>query len=189
MADPTRRSAALWATAVALPVAILVIFLSLWVLGGLERARSVPASPPMAATTPVPTAPVPVATHTLAPEAATVCRAVVAGLPSSIPAGPSRPVVGGADQAAAYGDPPVVLRCGTAMPSPPPTAVLAVLNGVCWYAEPAGSTTTLTTMDRIVPVSVSVPGPVDGSAQSVMPFATAIARADPRRPDPPSGCS
>jgi hypothetical protein len=131
---------------------------------------------------------VPVPARELASDVAAVCRAMVAGLPSSIPAGSRRPVEGGADQAAAYGDPPIVLRCGTALPSTPATAVLAVLNGICWYAEPAGSTMTLTTMDRVVPVSVSVPGPVGGSAQLAIPFATAIARADPPRPDPPSGC-
>jgi hypothetical protein len=184
MADPARRSAARLATLVALPVAVAVGLASAWMLGGLERARDEPTAP----TTPPVTAPVPVPVRTLPPDIAAVCRRVVAGLPAAIPAGPRRPVTGDDAYSAAYGDPPVRLGCGTAMPSPPPTAVLAGLNGVCWYAVPGDSATVWTTVDRQVTVSVSVPGPADGSAQSVIPFADAIARADPPRPDPPSGC-
>jgi hypothetical protein len=186
MADPTHRSAARLATLVALPAAVLVAFLSAWALGGFERARDVPVGP--SATAAPATGPVPVPDRTLGADTAAVCRAVVAGLPPSTPYGRRRPVSGDAAHSAAYGDPPVVLRCGTAMPSVPPTAVLARLDGVCWYAVAAGASTELTTMDRVVPVTVTVPGPVDGSAQSAIPFAAAIARADPPRKDPPSGC-
>jgi hypothetical protein len=185
MADPAHRSAARLATLVALPAAVLAAFLSAWALGGLERARNVPTAP---SPTSAATGPVPVPVRTLAPDAAEVCRAVLAGLPTTIPAGPRRPVAGDADHSAAYGDPPVVLRCGTASPSVPPTAVLARLGEVCWYAVAAGASTELTTVDRTVPVTVSVPGPVDGSAQFVIGFSAAIARADPPRPDPPTGC-
>jgi hypothetical protein len=187
MADPAHRSAARLATLVAVPVALAVGLVGAWALGGFERASGGPTE---AGPTPPPaTASVPMPARDLAAGVAAVCRPVVAGLPAAIPAGPRRPVTGDDAYSAAYGDPPVLLRCGVALPSPPPTAVLAGLDGVCWYAVPADSATIWTTVDRVVPVSVTVPGPVDGSAQSVIPFAAAIARADPRRPDPPSGCA
>jgi Protein of unknown function (DUF3515) len=189
MADPTHRSAARLATLVAVPAAVLVAFLSAWALGGLERARNVPTGPgPSSPPTAAVTAPVAVPARTLAPDVAAVCGRVVAGLPTAIPPGPGRPVLGDIVYSAAYGDPPVVLRCGTAAPSVPPTAWLPGLDGVCWYAVAVGAATEWTTVDRVVPVTVTVPGPVDGSAQSVIPFSAPIARADPRLPDTPSGC-
>jgi hypothetical protein len=189
MVDPTRRSAARLATLVALPAAVLVALLSAWALGGLERARNVPTGPdPTGPPAAGATTPVPVPVRTLAPDVAVVCRRVVAGLPGAIPSGPRRPVTGDIEQSAAYGDPPVVLRCGVALPSVPPTAVVATLNGVCWYAVAVGASSEWTTVDRVVPVTVTVPGPVDGSAQSVIPFSIPIARTDARLPDPPSGC-
>jgi hypothetical protein len=188
MADPTRRSAARLATLVAVPAAVLVAFLSAWALGGLERARNVPTDPHPSSTTAPATAPVPMPARGLGPDVAVACRRVVAGLPAAIPPGARRPVSGDVEHSAAYGDPPIVLRCGTALPSVPATAVVATLNGVCWYAVGVGAATEWTTVDRVVPVTVTVPGPVDGSAQSVIPFSAPIARVDARLPDPPSGC-
>jgi hypothetical protein len=187
MADPAHRSAARLATLVALPTAVLVAFLSAWALGGLERARNVPTDPSPSSPTAPATAPVPVPARSLSPDVAAVCRRVVAGLPATIPPGARRPVTGD-EYSAAYGDPPLVLRCGTTMPSVAPTAWLPGLDGVCWYAVVVGASTEWTTVDRTVPVTVIVPGPADGSAQSVIPFSKPISRADPRRPDPPSGC-
>jgi hypothetical protein len=43
-------------------------------------------------------------------------------------------------------------------------------------------------MDRAIPVTVTVPGAAEGSAQSVAPFSPAVATADPRRDTAPSGC-
>jgi len=182
--DPTRRAAARLATFVALPVAIAVAGLSAWVLGGFERARSVPTGP----TTLAVTAPVPLPARTLSPAVAAVCRAVVARLPASTPAGLRRPVGEASEQSAAYGT-AVVLQCGTAPPRPARDADLAVLNGVCWYAEPAGTMTIKwTTVDREVPVSVFVVGSEEGSAQLVIPFSVPIAGADAPRSDAPGGC-
>jgi hypothetical protein len=186
MADPAHRSAARLATLVALPAALLVAFLSAWALGGLERGRDTPVQPPIDAPA---TGPVPVPERSLAPEFAAVCRRVVGGLPTAIPTGGRRPVTGDVGYSAAYGDPPVVLGCGTASPSVAPTAFLPRLNGICWYAVEVGGSSQWTTVDRVVPVTVTVPGPVDGSAQSVIPFSAAIGRADPALSDPPSGCS
>jgi hypothetical protein len=182
MRDPTIRGAARLAALVAVPVALAAGLLSAWALGGFGRP---PAATPAAGST----EPVRVPDRSLSPDAAGVCRAVVADLPAAIPAGARRPVSVGSHQNAAYGDPPVLLSCGTAQPSVPPTADVSLLNGVCWYATPVEGATVWTTVDRRVPLSVTVPGSGEGSAQSVIPFSTAIARSDHRRPDAPSGCT
>jgi hypothetical protein len=187
--DPVRRGAARVATLVALPVALAVAALSLWVF---NPAGTGPDRPPGMSPPPVPTGlatvPVTMSAAPLTPEAAEVCRAVVTGLPDRTAAGPQRPVTSGRDQNAAYGEPPVILTCGVAPPSVPPTADVAGLNGVCWYADAGATATTWTTVDREVPVAVTVPGAPDGSGQFVIAFAAAIAAADPRLAAPPSGC-
>ena len=187
MTDPVRRSAARLATLVALPVALVVGLLSVWLLGGLDRSTSAPT--PAASPRATASGPVPVSAPPLTPGTAEVCRAVVAGLPATVPGGARRPVSAGPEQNAAYGDPPTTLACGTAPATFAPTAGLTLLSGVCWYAGTGGSRTVWTTVDRVVPVTVTVPGPAAGSAQSVIPFSDAIAAADVRRPDAPSGCS
>jgi hypothetical protein len=44
-------------------------------------------------------------------------------------------------------------------------------------------------VDRSVPVSVTVPGPADGSAQSVVSFSDSIRTNDPTAAHFPSGCT
>jgi hypothetical protein len=181
-ADPTRRQAARVATLVALPVAIIVALLSLWRYGAFDRPA---AAPP---TVPAPTSPVTMAATPLAPDAVEICRQVVAKLPESINGSARRPVTAGAEQNAAYGEPPLTLTCGTTQPSYGPTAELAVLGKVCWYQRPANAGTEWTTVDRKVPVTVFVPGPVGGSAQWVIPFSAPVAAAQPQLANISTGC-
>jgi hypothetical protein len=172
---------------VALPAALAVGGLSLWILRG--RDADPPPPPPPAATGGRNAGPVTMDAPRLSPRAATVCRAVVAALPESTSAGRRRPVSDGPDQNAAYGDPPVTLTCGTPAVSVPPEATVAGLNGVCWYGRAGGTGTVWTTVDREIPVAVTVPGAdPDGTGQVVIPFSAAVAAADPRIEDPPSGC-
>jgi hypothetical protein len=119
---------------------------------------------------------------------AAVCRAVVDALPDRLPAGPRRPVSDGPDQNAAFGDPPVVLACGVPAVTPPSDATIIGLDGVCWYGRADGAGTVWTTLDRRVPLAVTVPGASAGSGQVVIPFAAAVVAADPAIPDPPRGC-
>ena len=180
--DPIRRSAARIATLVAVPVAILVALVSLLLYGGFGRHE--PAPPAAAAT-----GPVTMDAPALAAEAVPVCQEVVAHLPETIAGKARRPVTAGPEQNAAYGDPPITLACGTPMPTFPPTDDVFMLSGVCWHAVPGNDMTTWTTVDRVVPVTVTVPGPSSGSAQSVVPFSPAVGANDPRPPTVPSGCT
>lgn len=184
-AEPARRSAAKLATLVAVPIALAVGVLSLWAYGAFDGAGPEP-SPTTAVAQP--TSPVAMEAPTLNREVALVCREVVAALPDAVRNAARRPVTAGSEQNAAYGDPPLTLACGAPTPSLPLTAEVFPLSGVCWAARPATGGTVWTTVDRSVGIAVTVPGPPEGSGQSVVPFAKAIAENDPRLPKPPSGC-
>jgi hypothetical protein len=179
--DPIRRSAARIATLVAVPVAVAVALISLLWYGGFGRSEPAPPAPAA-------TGPVTMDAPSLAADTAPVCQQVVAHLPDTIGTHARRPVTAGPEQNAAYGDPPITLACGTPMPSVQPTDDVFTLSGVCWHAVPGNNTVAWTTVDRVVPVTVTVPGSSDGSAQSVVPFSPAVSGSNPRRNSVPSGC-
>src|SRR5262245_32008322 len=182
-ASPEQRSAARTATLIAIPVALLAGLVSFWALGGFHRGEPSPPTPSAMATGPVSmTAPA------LAPEVAGICRSLVTALPDAVRDGPRRPVTAGEAQNAAYGDPPVTLACGTPPASIPPDGFVVGLSGVCWYMRPDNDRTVWTTVDRVVPVLMTVPGGQQASAQSVIPFSAAIRGANPPIDNPPTGC-
>jgi len=172
-ADPDRRRAARIATLVAIPAALLAGFISLWATGVFSRPDTGPVAMPE---------------RELSAEATGICQAVIANLPETVLDAQRRPVTAGAEQNAAYGDPPLTLACGTEQPTVELTATVFGLSGVCWYAEEAAGETVWTTVDRVVPVTVTVPGPAEGASQSVIAFSDAIRRHDPRSETAPTGC-
>ena len=179
--DPVRRSAARTATLVAVPLAIAVAVISLLTFGGFGTDPPVPPGPAA-------TGPVTMTAPALPPEVVPVCRQIVADLPETVAGHARRPVTAGPEQNAAFGDPPITLACGAPAPTFPATDDVYTLSGVCWHAVPGGDTTAWTTVDRAVPVTVTVPGPSDGSGQSVLPFSEAVGPNDPRLETFPSGC-
>ncbi len=183
--DPVRRRAARTATLVAVPVALVIAVVSLWIFGGFAvfSRPAAPASPTLQASSLV-SLPAPPLTGT----AVAVCREVIAKLPSSVLGSPRRPVTG-PEQNAAYGDPPVTLACGVAAPRVTPTEDVTQLSGVCWVTRTGDSSTIWTTVDRSVPISVGVPGPRAGSAQKVIGFSAPIKQNDPVAATFPSGCN
>ncbi|MGI8665764.1 MAG: DUF3515 family protein [Jatrophihabitans sp.] len=65
---------------------------------------------------------------------------------------------------AAWGNPPVVLRCGVARPAvygTPQAAQLIDVNSVIWQPDPQKSQTVYTAVDRSVYLEVSVPADVE----------------------------
>jgi hypothetical protein len=96
-------------------------------------------------------------------DAAATCRALVTKLPDELGGLPRRAVTAGADQNAAFGDPAIVLSCGTAKPAIPQNAQLLGLSDVCWFPEERGDATVWQTVDRQVPLRVVVPAAADGS--------------------------
>jgi len=129
-----------------------------------------------------------VAAPALPAASAAVCRAVVAKLPEAVRDARRRPVIAGAEQNAAYGDPPLTLACGAPAQPYAGTDEVWTLSDVCWLARPEAGRTVWTTLDRRVPVAVTVPGPKDGSAQWVIAFSDAVGTADPPIAQPPRRC-
>jgi hypothetical protein len=194
VADPASRSAARWAAVVAVPVALVAGLVA-------YRVLSRPAHPAPAATSPAAQspaaqspaaqspAPVPMPAPPLSPRDATVCRALVLShLPTMVRDRARRPVTAGADQNAAYGDPPITLACGEPTASVPPTATVFNLSGVCWYPDQGASVTTWTTVDRETPVTVTVPNSYDAQAQWVIGFSAPVAGSIGPVSTAPSGC-
>jgi hypothetical protein len=185
VADPATRSAARLAAAVALPAALVAGLIAYRLLNG-------PGAHPGASASPAPhsTAPVAMAAPALAERPATVCRALLAQLPSALRDRPRRPVTAGPEQNAAYGDPAITIACGAGpRPSIDPTAFVYPLSGVCWYAVPGPAATVWTTVDREVPVTVTVPNGYSGQGQWVIEFSPAVGAAVPAVTTPPTGCA
>ncbi|GGL86901.1 MULTISPECIES: DUF3515 domain-containing protein [Micromonospora] len=184
--DRTTRNAALLATAVALPVTLVV--------AGLAVARLAPGDTPdspTASTTaaqPQSTAPVELAAPPLAERPATVCRALLSQLPAAVGDLPQRPVTAGPEQNAAYGDPPLTVVCGGPVADYQPTDEVWKVNNVCWHPTEGTGATVLTTVDREVPVRVTVPEAYGPALQRVAPIANTIVASVPSGGTPPAGC-
>jgi hypothetical protein len=185
--DEISRSAARLALLFAVPVAVLVGlgvfgFLSGALTGG--PAGGDPDPPPAAATGPVPTP-----ERELTGRAEIVCRALLSQLPDHVRDLAQRPVTAGPEQNAAYGDPPIVVACGVPEPRVAPTALVWQLDGVCWFAqEGAPEGTVLVTVDREVPVRVTVPRDYGGPAQWAAEFNDTIVATVLSAARAPSGC-
>ncbi|CAN5573389.1 hypothetical protein BH24ACT13_BH24ACT13_14520 [soil metagenome] len=130
-------------------------------------------------------APAPVAVDPPAPEgaAATVCRQLAQRLPDTVDGLERRDVEPRTVTAAAWGEPPVVLRCG--MPPPTglhPTSELFVVNGIDWFAEDLSAGVRFTTTDRVANVTVTVPAAHAPEADVLVDLAGPVAAAVPPLP-------
>jgi len=185
VADQASRGAARLAAGIALPVAVAVGLLVYWLLGGFGPAR--PDLPARAA--PQATSTVTMPAPSLAAQPATVCRALLDALPDALRDRHRRPVSAGPKQNAAYGDPPITLAYGAGpRPSVDPIATVYPLSGVCWYAEPGRDGTAWSTLDRVVPITVTVPNSYSGPGQWVIEFSVPIATSVPSSTQVPTGC-
>ncbi|MFI7547370.1 DUF3515 family protein [Actinoplanes sp. NPDC049599] len=197
--DRTTRTAAIWATVVAVPVALVV--------GLLIVNRVVPeprdAAPVPSATQPavLPAAPVPMAAPKLAARPAEVCLAVTSQLPAQVRDLAARKVSAGPEQNAAWGEPALTVACGVTQPETcktleqsgsgcvPMDTELMTMNRVCWYADEQPAATTFTTMDREVAVRVTVPKQYAQPAQWANEFSDVVVKTDKSRTTGvPSGC-
>ncbi|MET8836856.1 DUF3515 family protein [Micromonospora sp. NPDC004540] len=185
--DRSTRSAALWATLVAVPVTLAV--------AGFTFAKLAPDSPEAApspsasAVRPQSSTPVELPAPALAERSATVCRALVSQLPATVRDLAQRPVTAGAEQNAAYGDPALTVACGGTPPLVQPTDEVWSVNKVCWHAVQEADATVLTTVDRETPVRVRVPKQYEQPLQWVTPISDAVVASVPAAKTAPSGCS
>jgi hypothetical protein len=187
MADEVTRGAARLAALIAVPIALVVGGLSFW---ALDRSNAGAATPDASASArPQSTAPVAMPAPALADGPATVCRALIAQLPNQIQTLSRRPVTAGTEQNAAYGDPAITVACDPGpQPSIPPTAELWGLSNVCWYEQTGKDATVWTTVDRQLPVRVTVPSGYDQPGQWVTEFSAPVAATQGATADTPSGC-
>lgn len=107
-------------------------------------------------------------------EAAAACAGFVAALPGSLATvGERREVDPRSDLTAAYGDPPVSIRCGVPQPAAlTPTATLVTVDGVDWLPEELTGGWLMTTVGRVANVEITVPreqGPAPSVAADLGP--------------------
>jgi hypothetical protein len=190
MVEHRTALASVIATVVAVPLALVTCGLAYLVLNayahrGVSRPAPVSAAPRAKSTGPV-ALPAP----SLDDRRAAVCRALVARLPATVRDLNRRPVGAGPEQNAAYGDPAITVACGGAVPSIVPTATVYPLSGVCWYAAVRPDVTVWTTLDREVPVQVTVPRWYDAPGQWVIEFSAPVLAAVPSTASGvPVGCT
>ncbi|GAA0538937.1 hypothetical protein GCM10010172_20160 [Paractinoplanes ferrugineus] len=198
--DRTTRSAALWATAIAVPVALLAGVLA---FGKIAPHDDTGAQPSPSATVPasVPSTPVRMAAPKLDARTTQVCLAVTSQLPATLRGMPARKVSAGPEQNAAYGEPPITVACGITQPTMcervdgghpgcvPLDATMFAMNGMCWWGADGPAADVFTTMDREVAVQVTVPGSYQQTAQWANEFSDAVVKTvKSTTTGVPSGC-
>ncbi|MFS8478351.1 MAG: DUF3515 family protein [Micromonosporaceae bacterium] len=191
MSDQVTRGAARVATLVSIPAALLAGVLVFWLLGGAGAgsAGSTPTASP-SSSRPQATTPVEMAAPPLSEREEVVCRALLSQLPRTLRDLPQRPVTAGAEQNAAYGDPPITIACGGEPADVPLDALLWRMSHVCWYAEEHPDYSVWTAVDREVPVRVTVPAEYEGPGEWANEFSSTLVATvfSKSAEDLPTGC-
>jgi hypothetical protein len=171
---------------IALPLTALV---GLLVFGQLNPDPVAKPDPSPSSARPHSTAPVQMAAPALADRPATVCRALLSRLPATLRELGQRPVTAGPEQNAAYGDPAITLACGVEKPAVAPTAELWMVNQVCWLSTHDDTGLVLTTVDREVPVRLTVPPGQEQTVQWAAPVSESLVASVRSVPEVPFGCA
>lgn len=111
-----------------------------------------------------------------------VCAGLVAALPEVVDDAVRRDVSLGTDGAdgasatvAAWGQPPIILRCGVAEPTGvDPTFAVLEVAGVRWRAVPGDGGTFFYTADRVAVVEVGVPSEYAPEGDVLVDLAPAV---------------
>ncbi|WP_127497358.1 DUF3515 family protein [Actinoplanes solisilvae] len=198
-ADSATRGAALWATLIAVPVALIVGLVVFWQVVPDNSDKD--AAPAASAPVTVPATPVQMTAPKLDERDTQVCLAVTSQLPTTLRNLPGRKVSAGAEQNAAWGEPPITVACGVTQPvmcervdggkpgCVPLDATMLRMDGVCWWAKDGPATDEFTTMDREVAVKVSVPGSYQQTGQWANEFSLPVVKTvKSTTTGVPSGC-
>jgi hypothetical protein len=184
--DPVTRSAARLAALIAVPVALLVGIGSMALLSNAAEPASQP-TPSTSSPAPVPTEPVEMTARELTDREALVCLALLSQVPDEVDGLPQRAVTEGAEQNAAYGEPPITLECGVDAEYELTDQVYPG-SGVCWHATETADGTEWVALGREVPVRVTVPDYYDAPYQRVIEFSPSIIETVFATDTGPSGC-
>jgi hypothetical protein len=112
-------------------------------------------------------------------ESAQVCTALLGDLPATVLDGERRKVEPGRFSAA-WGDPPITLRCG--VDKPPrlsATSECFEVNGVGWFAEQISGGYLFTTIGRTTYIEVGVPSDYAPEANALVDLAAVVSEHDP----------
>jgi hypothetical protein len=180
---PSTRSAGWLAAAIAIPIALIAGVLAFVTLHGRVTTTAAP-SPVPTASRPAATGPVSRPAPAMSAAHKQMCLAFIAALPTTLRSLPERHVTAGAEQNAAFGDPPITAQCGASEPHVAPTDEIYPLSGVCWYAQQDPNATVWTTLDRQVPVAITIPTTYSGPGQWATEFRNAIVEALPSKQTP-----
>lgn len=116
----------------------------------------------------------------------TACRELQANLPDTLDGAGRRPTTPDSPATAAWGEPPLVMRCG--VPRPPalePTSVLLDVDSVGWLPEPLEAGTLFTSVDwptseQPVYVEIAIPDAYAAPGSIVADLTAALTATTPR---------
>nr|WP_255352954.1 DUF3515 domain-containing protein [Modestobacter sp. Leaf380] len=162
------------ATAVAVPVVVaLLVLINVFGPGSDDGGDGDGAVAEVSGTPVAPRddSPVEVDTPPITPETDAACPALMSQLPLEVAGETSRRVDSDSPYAYAWGDPAQVLVCGA---DPPAGFVVGgqqafQINGVTWFVDTTDATVNVwTTVDRTVPVQITIPSSTDGSVATAL---------------------
>ncbi len=106
------------------------------------------------------------------------CKGLFADRPLKVAGQENRMVKGG--NASAWGDPPIILRCGVEKPADlGPASRCDMVDDVGWFSESTSDGYLFTTIGREFYVSVEVPHDYAPEADALADLADSVARHDP----------
>jgi hypothetical protein len=117
--------------------------------------------------------------------AGAACAALSGKLPARLDGHARREVNPASSLTAAWGDPPITLRCGVPRPAAlGPAAALTVVNKISWFPEPVGSASPsrFTEVGREAYVEVTLPGRYEPAGAILVAISDAIGAAVQARP-------
>ncbi|CAM3723968.1 DUF3515 domain-containing protein [Nocardiopsis gilva] len=117
-------------------------------------------------------------------KAAELCRALVKRAPETLFDQNRVDVDPASDFVAAWGDPPIALRCGVDRPSAlRPDSELMVVNDIAWLPEPADQPNLFTAVGREAYVELSLPPSYGAPAEGLVAISDLINDEVPALPD------
>ncbi len=112
--------------------------------------------------------------------AASLCPGLMALLPEELDAMARREVDSPSPYVAAWGDPPVTLRCGAPAPVDlTPTSTLVTVNGVDWFQQTGEFGVRWTAVGREIYVDVTVPADNEAQEAVLVPLSRIVAGSVP----------
>jgi len=106
---------------------------------------------------------------------AAICQRLSPNLPETVADQPKRTVADSPDLTAAWGNPPISLRCGVLKPTAlEPTSSLISVNGIDWFAEELSAGWQFTSMNTFVFVEVTVPNDYNPEANALVDLSASL---------------